>query len=212
MDGNRLFSRPVLIAHLQEISPPPGGGTPIELILMINHWKSKTEDTQENRFTLPRRLEEAEFVAELVDDLSRQFPAASIIVAGDLNDVPGSDPLLQVKAPWMLDLTEWVEKPSRYSLIYRGISQVFDYILVKPARYLNASHAAFQHINSDYPADFENDAVTDQRSSDHDPLVVHFVSFSRFSFLPVIYHGAVKVADRIMGHLSIFSIRFPDVG
>ena len=189
LDGNRLFSRPVLVVHLQAFNAPGRDDAPIELILVINHWKSKTEDTPENSYTLSRRLEEAEFVAWLVKDLISRYPAAALVIAGDLNDVPGSEPVKKLDIPGLLDLTAWVEKSRRYSLIYQGVSQVFDYILVKPTIYLNASHASFQHINSDYPAGFESVAGTEQRSSDHDPLVVSFVRFTRYSYLPMIHLG-----------------------
>jgi predicted extracellular nuclease len=189
LDGNRLFSRPVLVVHLQAFNSPGRDGPPIELILVINHWKSKTEDTPEIFYTLQRRLEEAGFVARLVKDLESMYPAAVLVVAGDLNDVPGSEPVKKLDIPGLLDLTARVEKPRRYSLIYHGVSQVFDYIFIKPTIDLNASRISFQHINSDYPAGFENVAGTEQRSSDHDPLVVRFVRFTRFSYLPMIRLG-----------------------
>ncbi len=88
LDGNRLFSRPPLEVHLRvcaaECQLLPGQTTTsLELWLLINHFKSKSQDTDWNAYTLPRRRAQAEFAAgwaaaRLVD------PRAHVLVLGDL--------------------------------------------------------------------------------------------------------------------------------
>lgn len=189
LDGNRLFSRPVLVVRLQARGASGRDGAPLKLILLINHWKSKTEDTQEKKHTLLRRLEEAEFVVRLGKELAGAYPADVLIVAGDLNDVPDSEPVNELDTLGLLDLTRGVPKTRGYSLVYHGISQVLDYILVKPSLGLNVSRAQYLHINADYPVGFDSIPGTIYRASDHDPLLVHFVRFTNFSFLPVMLSG-----------------------
>jgi predicted extracellular nuclease len=187
-DGNRLFSRPVLVVHLLE----RGGAydrAPLELIVLVNHWKSKTEDSKEVAYTLPRRIAQAEFVAGLTTDLSRQHPGALLIVAGDLNDYPLSEPLTRLRSAGLRSLGEYADKPQRYSYIYRGVSQVLDYLLMKPANDTKASRTDYVHINSDYPFVLSGAAGTEYRSSDHDPLLARFVRFSRFVYLPLVRLG-----------------------
>jgi hypothetical protein len=46
----------------------------IDLYILVNHWKSKSQDSDSTEYTLPRRLEQAHFVAALVDQLSATDP------------------------------------------------------------------------------------------------------------------------------------------
>jgi len=188
-DGNRLFSRPPLVVHLRQVGSLPVDDHPLELLVIINHWKSKTEDIPETAYTLPRRLQQAAFLAGLVQEMNSQYPGVHIIVAGDLNDHPSSQPLRILKAAGLVDLTIYIEPSRRYSLIYHGVAQVLDYLLVKPAVDLGAAEVDALHFNADFPAVFEDVAGTVYRSSDHDPVLASFVRFSDFAFMPVIYLG-----------------------
>src|SRR5690606_28523195 len=89
-DGNRLFSRPPLVVRMVNASPDLPAGSEGEFWVIVNHWKSKAEDTPLVEYTAPRRLEQARFVAGLVNALP---PASGLLVLGDLNDLPGSAPL-----------------------------------------------------------------------------------------------------------------------
>jgi len=188
-DGNRLSSRPPLVVHLrlcqsgclQSSRKESIAGEMVDIILIINHWKSKTEDTATNQYTLPRRLLEADFVGGLAQEILASDPGVNLIVLGDMNDFPYSPPLSLLASRGLENLLFQVAQPSRYSYNYQGISQVLDNILVHLQPSLAANVFSVVHINSDFPYQFNKDGSTFHRSSDHDPVIVQFSQ----SFLPV---------------------------
>ena len=186
-DGNRLFSRPPLVAHFR-LQAQPG----LEFWVIANHWKSKTEDTRDIIYTLARRVEQARFVARLGAQLARSHPQSAVIVAGDLNDWPGSLPLKELEtAGWQ---QAWWTLPSdaRYSYIYRGRSQALDHILAyspvlaESGESLMLKNIIPLAINADYPAAWAEDADGFWRSSDHDPLLAWFYLPTQSCFLPLV--------------------------
>ena len=190
-DGNRLFSRPPLVARFK-VCPAgcqePGGeqGEIFYLQVIANHWKSKTEDTRWTEYTQPRRILEAQFVSELVQEIHSANPDDSLLILGDLNDFPVSQPLTILKNAGLVDLVSRIEKSARYTYVFQGVSQVLDYVLFYPSRDLAPVTVTPVHINADYPAIYEGQADTFLRSSDHDPLLVAFTKLQTFSYLPVI--------------------------
>jgi hypothetical protein len=124
-DGNRLFSRPPLVVKLRVT----GGKLETDLTVIANHWKSKIQDTDENQYTLPRRILQAQFVGTLVQSEFSRADSDYIIVAGDLNDVPDSEPISILKSTGLKDMTQDIDRSARYSMIYRGVSQELDYVL-----------------------------------------------------------------------------------
>jgi len=95
LDGNRLFSRLPLLVHL-ELRPSGAPGGPVDLWLVVCHFKSKVQDTSAIPYTLPRRMEQARFVADLIAELLATHPATHLLVLGDLNDHPDSQPLAEL--------------------------------------------------------------------------------------------------------------------
>jgi predicted extracellular nuclease len=194
LDGNRLFSRPPLMVHLQvcESVCPPGGQSlerahfSADLWLIVNHWKSKTEDTDYVPYTLQRRVQQAQFVGALAQEVIAAYPSSSLVVLGDLNDFPTSQPLLELTSLGLADLTLGIEKEQRYTYIYRGVSQVLDYALVRlrPTMTVLAMNAL--HINADFPYVYMQDGNTYHRSSDHDAVCARFGTFDYKIFLPVV--------------------------
>jgi len=184
LDGNRLFSRPPLVVHLQVRYAIPGLGSaqphtwrhrrPQELWVIVNHFKSKGGDTAEVQYTLPRRIEQAQFVAGLVQEIQASDPTAAIIVLGDLNDYLDSEPLAVLTGVGLDNLMLGVEKPERYTYIYQGKSGVLDHLLISPNLQRGLVGVAPLHINADYPNAYEDVADTARRSSDHDPVVARF--------------------------------------
>ncbi len=104
----------------------------MDLHLIVNHWKSKSQDTLTVEHTLPRRTEQAAFVAGLIDEIRSAHPDARLMVLGDLNDFFNSVPLSMLKNARLLNLTAAVPKAARYTFIFRGVSQVLDHIFVSP--------------------------------------------------------------------------------
>ncbi|MFC1879464.1 endonuclease/exonuclease/phosphatase family protein [Chloroflexota bacterium] len=202
LDGSRLFSRPPLVVRLN-VCPAgcPVLDTPvnlaadavvnaaasetIELWIIVNHFKSKTQDTDDIKYTAVRRLEQAEFVRGLVDEILSIQADAHVLVLGDLNDYPDSAPLAELTVQGLVDLTESVDKVDRYTYIYEGISYVMDYALFYPGPGLFPTAVSAAHINADYPYALWGDESTLHRSSDHDPLLVDFSVFETFVYLPI---------------------------
>lgn len=185
LDGNRLFSRPPLVAHLRvNLSISPNSST-AEFWLIINHWKSKVEDTAVTQYTLPRRIEQARFVAGLVEEIKVAYPNPNLLILGDLNDLPDSQPIAELLQSGLENLTSRTPRPYRYSYIYQGVSQVMDYAFWLPKTNFTPVEIAPIHINADYPYALTSDGTTLHRSSDHDPLLINFVSTPYHAYLPL---------------------------
>jgi predicted extracellular nuclease len=189
LDGNRLFSRPPLLVQVSLKSNTftrQVTQTPSDLILIINHWKSKIEDTYNVEYTLPRRLEEAAFVRDMILKILEQSPTANILVMGDLNDYPNSSALQIIHEAGLNNATQFLSKEERYTYNYRGVSQVLDYILYRFSEDKHPSQVIAFPINSDYPFDDSLDIESALRSSDHDPFQIMIASLQSYIFLPVI--------------------------
>lgn len=195
VDGNRLFSRPPLVARLRFCPAGcPGladltrASDPVELWVIANHFKSKTEDTDLVAYTLPRRVEQAAFVADRLRQIRSAHPAATLLVMGDLNDLSGSAPLLELNQADLLDLITRLARADRYTYIYQGIAQELDHILLSAGPGLAPLSIQPVHINADYPVYLLGDSTTSLRSSDHDPLWLRLGVFEFSTYLPIMMH------------------------
>lgn len=185
LDGNRLFSRPPLVVHASVCLPDCQAGS-TTLILVINHWKSKAEDSLQTPYTLPRRVEQAVFVAGLVEQIRSAYPQKPLVLLGDLNDTPGSAPLEALVEAGMLDLVANHALEGRYSYIYQGVSQALDHIVLFPAPSLTAIEAGFIHFNADFPHSLSYEAGTPMRCSDHDAVIARFSPDGFQVYLPFV--------------------------
>jgi predicted extracellular nuclease len=187
LDGNRLFSRPPLLVHL--LARPSGPSpSPVDLWLIVCHYKSKIQDTSTIQYTLPRRLEQARFVVNLAAEILAADPLANLVVLGDLNDHPDSQPIAELLGRGFQNAMNWAEKEARYTYIYQGVSQTLDYMLLYPQPSLLPVSVRPVHINADFPASYLGDIATPHRSSDHDPIVIDFTPVEPTVYLPLIRH------------------------
>ncbi len=185
LDGNRLFSRPPLVVHFQ-ICPVDCASDLINTWFIVNHWKSKMQDTTYQEYTLPRRIQQAEFIAGIIQDIIALDPTAHVILCGDLNDYPDSQPIVILKDAGMTDLTAQIDQPDRYTFIHQGVSQVLDYIFYRATLSFSPQVMQPVHVNADFPAVFEGVADTVYRSSDHDPVVSIFSIYVHHTYLPLV--------------------------
>ncbi|HEX6303546.1 MAG TPA: endonuclease/exonuclease/phosphatase family protein [Anaerolineales bacterium] len=184
LDGNRLFSRPPLLVHM-EIYPDHCLNA-MEVYLIINHWKSKGDDIGEVQYTLPRRVEQADFVGRLYREIVDPYPHTNVVVLGDMNDYPVSQPLFKLQQVGLRNLIAEIRPEDRYTYIYQGISQVFDHILVSSSLE-NMFHVVVPlHFNADYAESYSHSDDVFLRTSDHDPLVAWFADLEAASFFPLI--------------------------
>ncbi len=170
---NPLFSRPPLVVHLKTIVRGYRSGT--DLCVIINHFKSKgvywpTYDDPE-----PRRIQQAEWVNSLVDEIQDGNPQAKIIVLGDLNSFNNEAPIDTLQDGGLYNLINTVQKKNRYTYIYRGVSEVLDYIMVSRSLRWRFIQARIVHFNVDFPYGiFADDPTTGIRTSDHDVFMCSF--------------------------------------
>ena len=143
-------------------------GYEAQVIVIANHFKSKLGGADADQ----RRLEQAKFVAALVDQFVAENPDADVVVLGDLNDFEDAPPLEALYASGVMTNT-WYSLPAeaRYSYIYNGVSQVLDHILLSQHALSRLSEAGPLHTNADYPyLPWANDPSVIWRTSDHEPV------------------------------------------
>ena len=115
------------------------------------------------------------------------YPDANLIVIGDLNDYPDSQPIAQLTQMGLRNMMTKIHRAVRYTYIYQGVSQVLDYVFTSPALSLHSLEPQPVHLNADFPSIYQNQAETIYRSSDHDPVLMRFVFLSQRAYLPVVW-------------------------
>jgi len=178
--SNPLFSRPPLVVHIKTIPDGPSwwwwrNMFSTDLWLVINHFKSKSTYAPTYADTEPRRIEQAEWCGALVDEIQAADPSAKVMVLGDLNSFEFEAPITTLVAGGLTDLIYQVPKSSRYTYIYRGVSEVLDHILITPSLEDIFLKARVVHFNPDLSwPHFGDDPTTGVWSSDHDVLMTSF--------------------------------------
>jgi uncharacterized protein len=112
-----LFSRELLEVHVR-------GGA---VVVFAAHFKSKSNDEP------ARRLAEAQHASRIVNELAAREPAAVVVLAGDLNDTPGSPPLDALTlAGGLVRAAADLPEAAQATYIFDGRGQAIDHILVAP--------------------------------------------------------------------------------
>jgi len=195
-EGNRLFSRPPLVVNAsvclnncerQSSEAVSLKTSQVEIWIIVNHWKSKFEDTDYHQFTLLRRLEQSQFVADLFNEILSADPKANVIVLGDFNDYVDSFPIKLLEANGLSNLLINADRNNRYTYIYQGISQVLDHVLIRMDSSLKPTFISPVHINADFPYTYKSITDSAHRSSDHDPVLAAFNNYGQDQYLPLIF-------------------------
>ena len=136
-----------------------------------------------------RRLEQARFLTEQLEVLSEEVDG--IVLLGDFNDTPISQPLIQIQnSAFLTNLWEQSVLSHQFSYNYNGVSQALDHIFVDD-RLIRIGGVQFYplHLNSVIPYYRERPAANrvgpSNRAyqdigeipfgaSDHDPIVMSF--------------------------------------
>lgn len=189
-DGNRLFSRQPLVAHVAICEGVcSAGGTTRELWIIAVHFKSKSEDTDAVQYTLPRRVAQAQFVAGVYTEIVGSEPGTEGIVLGDFNDYPVSQPLQILTDAGLANQMTRVPHERAFTYNFQGVSQIIDHVLVSPGLLGKINEGLFPdiiHLNADYPVSWEGDDATPRRATDHDPVVLRVVTLPYAIWLPTI--------------------------
>ncbi len=127
-DGNTVFSRDCAEYHLTS----PG---PVELVVMVNHFKSKGYSTPGDPQGAKRRERQARRVAEIYANLVADG-FTDVAVVGDLNDSPSGGSLAPLLSTDLRDISEHPDfewGPRRGTHQGGNESAKIDYVLLSPA-------------------------------------------------------------------------------
>ncbi len=138
------------------------------LFVVGNHFNSKGGDDPlfgrvqpPVRSTEVQRHQQANVVADFVEQLLDADRRARVIVLGDLNDFEFSETLDILEDSGLTNLMETLPVPERYSYVFEGNSQTLDQILVSGALTRPRPEYDSVHVNAEFA----------DQASDHDPQV-----------------------------------------
>lgn len=191
VDGSLLHDRPPLLLEGAFI----GGGADLPFRALVLHQRSLggIENPTDGPRVRQKRLEQAQSVATIVQDLQTIAPGVGLAVVGDLNafeftdgyvdvvgqiagDVTPGDNLLSgpdLVDPNLTVQTDLLPAPDRYSFIFRGSAQAIDHALTSAALDPLVTGYEYGRGNADAALILITDAATPLRSSDHDGLVLY---------------------------------------
>lgn len=141
-----------------------GGSAPV--FGVEQDFAARQEDVTVNG-SLDERQRQSEAVQDFVTGLLTVDAEANVVVLGDFNEFEFVSPVLELETEAGLNnLTNTLDPNERYTFNFQGNSQSLDHILVSDALFADAQFDIV-HVNSEF-------AETEQRASDHDPLVALF--------------------------------------
>ncbi|MCC5662687.1 endonuclease [Nostoc sp. CHAB 5784] len=144
----------------------------IPITLINNHFASKSGGAASN----PKRIKQATIVNEFVVDRLTTDPNANIVVLGDLNDTPDSQPIKVLEGNKLENLVNKIPPADRFSYVFQGSKEQIDQILITP-NLLNNGNPEINavHVN----------AGISRSASDHDPVIARFTLLSLGESTPI---------------------------
>jgi predicted extracellular nuclease len=133
------------------------------IILLGVHFRSKVAPDDPNK-----RLAEAQHTRDIADGLAKADPTAAIIILGDMNDVPGSEPVTAAQgtgASAYTDAASSAPSGDQWSFLFMGTQELIDHQLSNPvlAPMLDTKSVQIKH-GADVDA-----------ASDHGPIVATYL-------------------------------------
>ena len=199
LEDNILHDRPPLLLEARFPADNVDSDTDVfkfQVLGVHNRSLGGIEDSEGLRVKV-KRLEQAQSIAEKVEDLQGPNGNKRFMVTGDFNAFEFTDGYVdavgqikgdfdpgdnQLSGPDLVnpDLRNVVDTiiPAwdRYSFIFRGSAQVLDHALLSAKLERFVRGAEYGRGNADAAVDLINDDLTVLRSSDHDGLVVYIQS------------------------------------
>lgn len=249
-----LNDRPPLVVDLL-IRGPNGASVPITVI--NNHLKSMIDVDSaadadanyacfndplnpgggEGRRNRAKRQQNAEFLAELVQQFQNADPGRAIVLVGDFNayefndgyaDLMGTikgepsandqtvvpDDGVDLVAPDLILLTELAPRDERYSYTFAGNAQTIDQILVNEAalsRTAGEPRMEFARVNADFHQADRNDTGNAFGNSDHDPALA-FLDIAAFRTADVSVSGTSVAASANVGDTLTYAFTLANTG
>jgi predicted extracellular nuclease len=193
-----LNDRPPLVLSA---TVDPSGVDPRPIIVIVNHTRSFIDIetvTGEGPRVRAKRTAQAEFLANLLQDLQTNNPTTPIMSIGDYNAYQFNDgytdPVATIKGtptaddevvvdespdlvnPNFTNLTDGLPADQRYSFIFEGTPQAIDHFIINTVAQSYVQRYTIARNNSDFPEGptFANDAGRPERCSDHDMALAYF--------------------------------------
>jgi uncharacterized protein len=195
-----LNDRPPLVLRA---TVDPSGTDPRPIIVIVNHLRSFIDIeavTGEGPRVRAKRKAQAEFLADLLQDLQTSDPTTPIMSIGDYNAYQFNDgftdPVATIKGtptaddqvvvdespdlvnPNFINLTDALPSNQRYSFIFEGTPQAIDHFIVNTVAKSYLQRYVIARNNSDFPevpgSAFSADPTRPERNSDHDMPVGYF--------------------------------------
>ncbi len=193
--GSVLHDRPPLLLE----GSYNANGAPFPIAVMVNHIRSLIgvdDPGPSGDFPRNKRLEQAQDVAQLLQDFQTTNPTVPLVVVGDFNafqftdgfvDVTGqmrgvvnpADNLLSgpdLVTPDLTNLATTVAAEEQYSFNFDGSAQILDHALSTTATDVFFREFQYARGNADAAEEFIEDDMTPVRSSDHDGFAVFLMT------------------------------------
>jgi predicted extracellular nuclease len=171
---------------------------------IINHFNSKGGDNPLFGRVQPpvlsseaQRIQQAQVVNGFVESILALDPDARVVVFGDLNDFPFSEPLSEVAEDDLTNLVPTLPIQEQYTFIFDGNSQVLDNFLVSDALLAETSEFDIVHTNAEFA----------DQDSDHDPGLGRF-GIARTVLVdirPLSDDNIINLRSRLLLPVAIFS-------
>ncbi len=195
-DGSLLHDRPPLVLDATFV----GGGASFPITVIDVHQRSLggIDDPSDGTRVKIKRLEQAETVAQFIQDLQTLDPNINLVVTGDFNAFQFTDGFVDVLGSFTgnpdpagaefsstdlvnPDLTNQVlslPADEQYSFVFGGNAQVLDHALTSESLTPLVTEMAYARGNADSPDSLFDDLTTTLRASDHDGLVLYILADS----------------------------------
>ncbi|MCG6963189.1 MAG: lamin tail domain-containing protein [Acidobacteria bacterium] len=194
------FDRPPLVLDAEYV----GAGEPFPIVVVNNHLRSLDGVDTGNEFARQKRHEQAYQLSLFLQDYQTLHPETPFVVTGDFNsfqftdgyvdvmgqvtgDIVPSDSLLPGSDevdPNLFNEIFTLPQEERYSFVFTGNAQAFDYMLASAAIAPAVRGVQYTRGNADSPAGLFADSGTPLRTSDHDAVVLYVLADTDFDGVP----------------------------
>jgi hypothetical protein len=194
------YDRPPLVLDAEYI----GAGEPFPIFVVANHLRSLSGVDTGNEFARQKRFEQALQLSLFIQNFQITNPDTPLVVTGDFNAFQFTDGYVDVMGQITGDLdpagallpgTDEVDpnlfneifalpQADRYSFIFGGNAQGFDYMLTSASLAPVVAGVEYSRGNADAPAGLFLADGTPLRASDHDGVVLYILADSDFDGVP----------------------------
>lgn len=142
-----------------------------------------------------KRKDQAEAMAEFLQQRLTANPIENIILVGDFNAFEFNDGYVDLlngirgvpaasgqsvvtvndnlSAATLENMLGLLPAPQRYSYSFQGSAQTLDHILFTPNLNNRIGRVAYPRLSADFPAQYASDATRVERMTDHDPAMIY---------------------------------------